>query len=197
MYVCSSCFLQGDQKVLPSKILKFCKMLIAAPPGVGFFAYRLTRIQSSDHILKHAFAGIFVYVVYLCFVYCGWLVEAHNIFQVCPQKQVRRSQIWTSRWPRALRYDPIFKKFSQDIHRFFSHMSSSSILLKPGVSFILFKKCDKILYNAGVNIAVNRFIKENQPNNSTLRNCAPNSNFDWVQGSFFKDGGYSLTRYDN
>ncbi len=30
-------------------------------------SYRLTRIQSSDHILKHAFAGIFVYVVYLCF----------------------------------------------------------------------------------------------------------------------------------
>ncbi len=38
---------------------------------------RLTRIQSSDHILKHAFASIFVYVAYLCFdfcfqsVYCG------------------------------------------------------------------------------------------------------------------------------
>ncbi len=28
---------------------------------------RLTCIQLSDHILKHAFAGIFVYVVYLCF----------------------------------------------------------------------------------------------------------------------------------
>ncbi len=60
---------------------------------------RLTRIQSSDHILKHAFAGIFVYAVYLCFdfgfqfVYCGWLVEVHTIFQVCPQKEVRRSQI--------------------------------------------------------------------------------------------------------
>ncbi len=64
---------------------------------------RLTRIQSSDHILKHAFAGIFVYVVYLCFdfgfqlVYCGLLVEVHSIFQVCPQKEVRRSQIGTSR----------------------------------------------------------------------------------------------------
>ncbi len=78
----------------------------------------LTRIQLSDHIPKHAFAGIFVYVVYLCFdlgfhfVYCGWLVEIHTIFQVCLQKEVRWSQIGNSRWPRALRYDPIFKKFS-------------------------------------------------------------------------------------
>ncbi len=78
----------------------------------------LTRIQSSDHILKHAFAGIFVYFVNLCFdfgfqfIYCGWLIEVHTIFQVCPQKQVRRSQIETSRWSRALRYDPIFKKYS-------------------------------------------------------------------------------------
>ncbi len=66
---------------------------------------RLTCIRSSDHILKYAFAGIFVYVVYLCFdlgfqfVYFGWLVEVHPIFQVCPQKEVRRSQIGTSRWP--------------------------------------------------------------------------------------------------
>ncbi len=80
--------------------------------------HRLTRIQSSDHILKHAFAGIFVYVVYLCFdfsfqfVYCDWLVEVHTIFQVCPQKEVRWSQIGTTHWPRALRYDPIFEKFS-------------------------------------------------------------------------------------
>ncbi len=79
---------------------------------------RVTRIQSSDHILKHAFAGIFVYVVYLCFdfnfpfVYCGWIVEVHTIFQVCSQKEVRRSQIGTSHWPRALRYDLIFKKFN-------------------------------------------------------------------------------------
>ncbi len=54
---------------------------------------RLARIQSSDYILKQAFAGIFVYVVYLCsdfgfqFVYCGWLVEVHTIFQACPQKK--------------------------------------------------------------------------------------------------------------
>ncbi len=80
--------------------------------------HRLACIQLLNHILKHAFAGIFVYVVYLCFdfgfqfVYCGWLVEVHTIFQVCPQKEVRRSQIGTSRLPRALRYDPIFKKFS-------------------------------------------------------------------------------------
>ncbi len=79
---------------------------------------RLTRIKSSDHILKHAFAGIFVFVVYLCFdfgfqfVYCGWLVEVHTIFQVCSQKEVWQSQIGTSRWPRVLRYDPIFKKFN-------------------------------------------------------------------------------------
>ncbi len=76
----------------------------------------LTRIQSPDHILKHAFAGIFVYVVYLRFdfgfqfLYCDWLVEVQTIFQVCPQKEVRQSQIGTSRWPRALRYDPIFQK---------------------------------------------------------------------------------------
>ncbi len=69
---------------------------------------RLTRIQSSDHILKHVFAGIFVYVVYLYFdfgfqfVNCGWLVEVHTIFQVCPQKEGSRSQIWISRWPCAL-----------------------------------------------------------------------------------------------
>ncbi len=79
---------------------------------------RLTCIQSLDHILKHAFAGIFVYVVYLCFdfgfqfVYCGWLVEVHTFFQVCPQKEVRWSQIGTSCWPCAFRYDLIFKKFS-------------------------------------------------------------------------------------
>ncbi len=54
---------------------------------------RLTRIQSSNHILKHAFADIFVYVVYLCFdfgfqfIYCGWLVEVHTIFQVCHKKK--------------------------------------------------------------------------------------------------------------
>ncbi len=47
---------------------------------------RLTRIQSSDHIQKLASAGIFVYVVYLCFdfgyqfVDYGWLVEVHTIF---------------------------------------------------------------------------------------------------------------------
>ncbi len=153
---------------------------------------RLTCIQSSDHILKHAFAGIFVYVVYLRFnfgfhfVYCGWLVKVHTIFQVCPQKDVRRSQIGISRWPCALRYDSIFKKFSQGIRLFFNCMSSSSILLEPGVSFILFKKRDKILHNASGNIAINQFIEENWPNNSTLRNCAPNSYFDLVQGSFFK-----------
>ncbi len=79
---------------------------------------RLTHIQSSDHILKDAYAGIFVYFVYLCFdfgfqfVYCGWFVEVHTIFQVCSQKEVRQSQIGTSRWPRVLQYDPIFKKFS-------------------------------------------------------------------------------------
>ncbi len=56
---------------------------------------RLTRIHSSDRILKHGFACIFVYVVYLCFdigfqfIYCGWLVEVHAIFQVCPQKEFR------------------------------------------------------------------------------------------------------------
>ncbi len=67
---------------------------------------RLTRIQLY-HIPKHAFAGIFVYVVYLCFdfgfqfVYCGWLVEIHTTFQVCPQ-EVGRSQIGTSRWSFAL-----------------------------------------------------------------------------------------------
>ncbi len=78
----------------------------------------LTRIQSSDHILKHTLAGIFIYVVYLCldfafqFVYGGWLVEVHAIFQVHPKQEVRRSQIGTSRWSRALRYNPIFKKFS-------------------------------------------------------------------------------------
>ncbi len=69
---------------------------------------RLTRIQSSDHILKHVFAGSFVYVEYLCFdfgfqfVYCGWLFEVHTIFQVCPQKEVRQSQIGTSHWPLVL-----------------------------------------------------------------------------------------------
>ncbi len=53
---------------------------------------RLTCIQLPDHIPKHAFAGIFVYVVYLCsdfgfqFVYCGWLVEVHTVFQVFPKK---------------------------------------------------------------------------------------------------------------
>ncbi len=68
---------------------------------------RQTRIQLWDHILKHMFAGISVYIVYLFFdfgfqfVYCGWLVEVHAIFQVCPQKEVRRSQIGTSRWPRC------------------------------------------------------------------------------------------------
>ncbi len=53
----------------------------------------LTYIQSSDHILKHAFAGIFVYVVYLCLdfgfklVYCGWLVEVHTIFKYARKKK--------------------------------------------------------------------------------------------------------------
>ncbi len=46
----------------------------------------LTRIQSSDHILKRAFAGIFVYVVYLCFdfgfqfVYCSWGLLRYTLF---------------------------------------------------------------------------------------------------------------------
>ncbi len=69
---------------------------------------RLIRIQSSDHILKHTFA---VFLSILSTV-VGLLRYTTLFLKVCPQKEVSRSQIGTSRWPHALRYDPIFKKFS-------------------------------------------------------------------------------------
>ncbi len=104
---------------------------------------------------------------------------------------LEKSIIATSRPPPVpflfLTWPEITITVKKNYKYFFSCMSSSSLLLKPGISFILFKKRDKILYNASVNITVNQFIEENWPNNSTLRNCATNSNFDWVQGSFFKD----------